>query len=71
MGRKAYLVTISFVTRVEVDVPDGCDCYSDGVFDAIYSEAEKHIQDKIHNGETVENIESIQEDLECPCEPLG
>lgn len=57
MKKVAKLVTVSLTTRVVVN--------EDASEQDIIDKASKNLVDKVHN-ELMENIEAIQDDIECP-----
>ena len=58
MSKVAKLVTITLKTRVIVDV--------DASEEEIMQEAKSDFQDKLDNDELIENLDSIEDDEECP-----
>ena len=66
MGKKAFLVSTTFMSRVVVDVDDNGEIIN---WNNLVSQVEDSIITKIKNGETEENIETTFPDEEAPYNP--
>ena len=71
MMKKAYLVTFTTTTRVEVDIPEGFNPSNlvikehEEAYDSIIREARENILENPENYIYGDNAE-IEEDIECP-----
>lgn len=66
MGKKAFLVSTTFMSRVVVDVDDNGEIIN---WNNLVSQVEKSIRDAVSNNETDENIDTFFPDEECPYSP--
>lgn len=70
MKKVAYLVDVSFRTRVVVEVPydfnENKDSLPQEAYDSLLSQTSQHLIDKIANDEVNDNLEDYYPDSECP-----
>lgn len=71
MKKVAYLVDVSFRTRVVVEVPDDFNeneetSLPQEAYDSLLTQTSEHLIDKIDNDEVNDNLEDYNPDSECP-----
>ena len=70
MKKVAYLVDVSFRTRVVVEVPNNFNPYGEELpqeaYDSLLAQTNEHLIDKINNDEVNDNLEEYYPDDECP-----
>lgn len=71
MKKVAYLVDVSFRTRVVVEVPDDFNENEESIlpqeaYDSLIAQTNEHLIDKIDNDEVNDNLEEYYPDDECP-----